>query len=341
MENIEQQILRFNELSMEEQQAIEAYVEMHPEWRSFWEEVKALHALREEMQLFQDVDDEALAYYVVAQHFDVVGDSAALQRVFDRVEERLSNDPGLHARYSELVQRLENLTATLDPIAQFEELSGFCLSPEEGVEAASGAPGREAVPGARSSSRRSAPIFTLSRAVRWAAAAVVLVAAVYGALFTVSYFTQSRIEQLALVDLSETEIGGYQLVTRGGQASIDSLSTDALYLHALQTLRAARITTLGLFPRYDRQRLTEAEDLLQRVIEREPSRSFLQIEAYFFLGKVHLAQGEIEAARSNFQTVIHHEGRRTQEAVEILTVLQEQYPAHGQSYVRGQSYMIG
>jgi tetratricopeptide (TPR) repeat protein len=169
----------------------------------------------------------------------------------------------------------------------------------------------------------------LPRVARWAAAAVVLVAVLYGGLYGISRATQSSLERLAVVEASETQIEGYALTTRGASATSDVDSSGALYLDALRTLREARESTLGLFPRYNIDELSRAETLLQQVIEREGPRSFLQVEAYFFLGKVHLAQGNIEAARSNFQTVALREGRRSMEATEILAELQEEYPAHG------------
>ena len=331
MDNIESKILQFGSLSPEEQRDVEAYVEEHAEWRAFLDEVKALEAMRRDMPFLLRIDDEALAYYTVATHSEL-GASAALHRVFEDVEARLSTDAELQERYQSLVRRLDEFADALDPSAQFEALSGFRI--EDDMEAAnqSAATGDQPTTHAPDSSG-TARIFSLPRAVQWAAAAVVLMALLYGGLYGVSSVMQSEVEQLALVDLSETQIQGYQPTTRGAPATGDAASTDALYLEALRTLRDARVSVLGLFPRYDQDRLARAEELLQQVIERESSRSFLQVEAYFFLGKVHLAQGKIEAARSNFQTVAICEGRRSPEATEILTKLQQKYPAHGQGYL--------
>lgn len=335
MENIKDKILRFGGLSAEEQQAVEAYVDAHPEWRALLDEVKALSAMAREARILHRVNDEALAYYVVAQHTGLSA-SPALRRMFDDLEGRLDDDPDLRARFESLTARLQEVASSFDPAAQFEELSGFPVASLQrlSAEAASEAPAREQEEeGAWLPSIQEALLLSLPRAVQWAAVALVLVAVSYGGLFVVSQALQSDVERLALVDPGETQLEGYSLTLRGAPAVADTASTDALYLEALRTLRDAQTTTLGLFPRYDQQKLRQAEQLLQRVIEREEDRSFLQVEAYFFLGKVHLAQGKIEAARSNFQTVAICEGRRASEAVEILTRLQERYPAHGQSYL--------
>lgn len=317
MTDIETKILQFGSLSADEQRRVEAYVDAHPEWGSFLEDVKTLDALRDEMASQLRTDDDVLAYYAVATHTELTP-SAPLERVFTALEARLNTDAALQERYEALVQRLDAIGESIDPVAQFESLSGFRLNAD--------------APPDRSSTEEKATtrLVVLPRALRWAAAAVVLVAVAYGGLYGVSSATQSDIERLALVDASETQVEGYSLTTRGASATSSVDSSSALYLDALLTLRGARKSTLGLFPRYNPDELARAETLLQRVIEREGARSFLQVEAYFFLGKVHLAQGNIEAARSNFQTVALHEGRRSQEATDILTELQQTYPAHEQ-----------
>ena len=335
MDNIKEKILRFDTLSAEDQQAVEAYVDAHPEWRALFDEVRALSDMAREARILRHVDDETLAYYVVAEHTEL-GASPALRRIFDELEACLDDDPELRTRYDALASRLEELAASFDPTAQFEALTGFEVASLKGLSSddASDAPaGRPAEQAAPSSSEHEALVVSLPRAVRWAVAAVVVIGVLYGGLFAASRVMQSDVERLASVEPGETRVEGYSLTLRGAPAAADTTSTDALYLQALRTLRDARTTTLGLFPRYDQQKLGQAEQLLQRVIKREESRSFLQVEAHFFLGKVHLGQGKIEAARSNFQTVATSEGRRAAEAVEILTQLQKQYPAHRQSHL--------
>lgn len=333
MDNIEEKILQFGALSPEAQQNIEAYVRDHPEWKAMLRDVKALETMCRDARLMYRADDEVLAYYVVARRTQLEP-SAALRAVFRRLEERLAGDPELRARHDALQGRLEELAASLDPAAQFEKLSGYDMASLDDLSVGP-SPKQTAPDEGGHQSASEARILALPRAIRWAAAAVVLVGLLYGGLYVVSEATQSDADQLALVNLSETQIEGYELTMRGAPATADTASSDALYLEALRTLRSARTSTLGLFPRYDRDRLAQAEQLLERVIEREAPRSFLQIEAHFFLGKVHLAQGDVEAARSNFQTVARQEGRRTSEAVDILTKLQEMYPAHGATSTAG------
>jgi tetratricopeptide (TPR) repeat protein len=170
----------------------------------------------------------------------------------------------------------------------------------------------------------------ISRPARWAIAAVALCVAVYGLLYAASWSTQSTVDRLAAMDVSTDVIEGYQTRVRSPmpQASADTMPDD-LYLRALPLLRNARTSTLGLFPHFDLRKLSEAESLLQRVVDRTEPGSFLQLEAYFYLGKINLAQGEVETARTQFQEVVRREGRRAESAYQILKELEEIRPVGG------------
>ena len=164
---------------------------------------------------------------------------------------------------------------------------------------------------------------------RVAVRAALVLAVAYGALWLGGRWTQGEVQRLAAVDVSETVIEGYETRTRSAAppATAEARSPDALFLEALQHLRRARVTTLGLFPRYDDARLARAEALLAAVVKREAQGSFLQLEARFFLGKVHLAQGDAEAARPHLKAVAAEEGRRAEEATRLLLQLQDAAPA--------------
>lgn len=341
MENIEKKILDYWQLTPPERKAVEEYVESNPEWAPLLSDVRVLEELAAEARLLRAMSpgDEALAYYVVARRFQEGEFSESLHSVFQRIEVRLEKDPDLQARYEALEERLEETMGALNPKEQFEALTGRTLSEETPSR---GRADRETVPSARSRAVSSSPpgnnsadasaatarLIRLPRGARWAVAASIAVAAVYGVLFVVSWSTQSTVERLAAVEPSETTLEGYEVRTRGRTSpAAEKLSTDMLYRQALATLGEARTSTLGLFPRYDQQKLNEAEALLTRVVEREDSGSFLQLEAYFFLGKVNLAQGKVEAARSHFKAVVAGEGRRAREATRILETLQEAAPA--------------
>jgi hypothetical protein len=166
--------------------------------------------------------------------------------------------------------------------------------------------------------------------VRWGGAAIALLLGAYVVLFAASEASQSTVDRLAAVDVSNQVVDNYSsTATRSAVPARDTLTADQLYVDALTAVRNARTSTLGLFPRYDDSKLSRAEQLLTRVLDRTESGSFLALEAQFYLGKVRLAKDQVESARSNFVTVVEQEGRMAGEARSILETLQEEGPSNG------------
>lgn len=334
MKDIEAKILRFNHLSDEEQEVVESYVQDHDEWSDLLRDVKMIGELTDKVQLLQDptASDEALAHYAVARHFSFGSTSTRLEAIFRDVEQRLEENPELRRRLDEIEERIEESLHTLDVEAHFERVTGHSL--EDAQHDASQAAVTTVGARSRDRSAEEVPLLgwigRLPTGVRWAAATVVTLLVLYGGLFLVSEWTQEPAQRLAVVDIDETEIEGYEPRVRGEAPanSAEELTADEAYLQALHHLRDAQTTTLGLFPRYDGEALEEARDLLQTVVDDEEAGTFVQLEAHFFLGKTLLAQSHIEEARSHLRTVAMGEGRHTEEAVDILTALEEHYPAY-------------
>ncbi|PSQ86781.1 MAG: hypothetical protein BRD30_09295, partial [Bacteroidetes bacterium QH_2_63_10] len=149
-------------------------------------------------------------------------------------------------------------------------------------------------------------------------------------LYGVSQATQSTLDRLAAVEVSDQVVENYASAEmRSPMPESDTASVDDQYLEALSALRGARSSTLGLFPRYDTEMLNRAERRLNEVLQQVEPESFLALEAHFYLGKIALAQEEVFAARRHFKAVVKGEGRRAQEAYEILKTLQQEQIAGG------------
>ena len=343
MTRTEHRILSYPHLSPEEQREVEAYVDEHPEWAALLDDVRSLQTLAEAVQREQDASRTAsvLAVYVVGRHLAPDDASTELQEAFADMEARLQDDEVLRRRAEAMQDRVEEAEAAVNPRQHFETLTGQEVAagpavPDETIRevAESSPPPREPTGESRSSGEIKADrapdrapatgAATMSRPARWAMAAVVLVAAVYGLLYAASWSTQSTAQQLAVMNVNTDVIESYQTRVRSPMPQAASDTTpDALYLEALPLLRDARTSTLGLFPHFDQRKLKEAETLLHRVLEKTPDGSFLQLEAYFHLGKINLAQGEVETARGQFKEVVRREGRRATEAYRILRELEE------------------
>jgi len=326
METVEEKILGYPHCSEEEQKEIEAFVESNPEWARLLQDVRVLETLVSSAPLEPGTGLEAcVATYVVVTHVHPDAVPPALDRVFAQLEARLQEHGALRERVESMRGRLEAVEAEVDPPTQFEELSGYSLSPtsEEGGRANEEVQTTSASGPASLGAFLTKPFRGLPFAVRWAGAAVIFLVGTYGGLYGISMASQSTLDRLATVDVSDRVVESYSTTrTRSPVPSADTVSAQARYLEALSTLREARTSTLGLFPRYDADAVARARELLTDVVEQEDAGSFLALEARFYLGKVHLAQGHIESARSNFRTVVERGGRQAEEARDILLRLQ-------------------
>jgi hypothetical protein len=339
MQNVEEQILSYPHLSAERQREIEVYVENHPEWASLLQDVRAIESLARTKQE-RTVRDPLLTTYVVVQRLHPEGVPTGLEDAFRRLEQKMGEESALRERAESAREHLEAAEAAVDPVAHFEELTPHSLNPDtiENSEAPSHA--EQAVADREEAyTEADAPIqrvveqlLELPLALRWAGAAVALLLGVYVALFAASEASKSTLDRLAAVDVSNQVVDNYASTsTRSALPSPDTLTTDQLYVDALTTLRQARHSTFGLFPNYDAEKLDRAEQLLTRVLDRTESGSFLALEAQFYLGKVQLAQEQVESARSNFKTVVERRGRMAEEARGILEALQKEYPTEERS----------
>lgn len=332
MQNVEEQILAYPHLPVEKQREVEAYVEDHPEWASLLRDVRSLESLTREQET-EFSSGALVTTYVVAKHLHPGEVSSELKEAFRRLEQTMEDDPALRERVEAAQRRVEEAEAAIDPVSHFEELTGHALQPDVDKASASAesaaaarepARGRDALAPIRSFVDE---LFRLPLAVRAAGAAVALLLGTYVVLFAASEASQSPLDRLATVDVSNQVVDNYaSTATRSATSPADTTTADQLYIDALTAVQDARTSTLGLFPSYDAEKLERAEQLLEQVLDRTESGSFLALEAHYYLGKTHLAQEQIEVARSHFKTVVKQEGRMAEEARDILETLQEEYP---------------
>lgn len=103
-----------------------------------------------------------------------------------------------------------------------------------------------------------------------------------------------------------------------GAAANGGGTATAYYVRALDRLRTAETSVLGLFPRFRAEPLDSAASLLRRVIALEPDDSFLADEAHYFLGKTELARGNVAEAERELSRVATSPGVRAEDARRLL-----------------------
>lgn len=140
-------------------------------------------------------------------------------------------------------------------------------------------------------------------------AAAFLLIGLYGALWLTSRATRPSIYALASVSLYEDVIQG---PVRG--AAPDRQSA---FRQGAEALFAAHRSTLGFFPRYDREQVEQAIALLRQAYE-EADDDFQRAERAFFLAKAHLMREDVSGARYWLEQVREQEVVDYQEAADDL-----------------------
>lgn len=319
MDDVEERILAYPHLPVDEKREVEAYVEANPAWAPLLRDVRSL----EYGSVFStdgELPDALIPTFVVIESLGADEAPPALQAAFDRLKVQIQEDEELRDKVETARTRLREAEARIDPTSRFEELTSYKLA------GASSREDRHETVVTRGRQWSVVEVFrTLPRLARGLTIAAAVLAVVYGGLFQAGRMTQSTVDRLAAVDVSDQVIEDYTSTkTRSPGSNVTITATDSLYLEALSSLRNTRTATLGLFPRYDYEELRRSEELLSQVVEKVAPESFLALEARFYLGKVALAQQQLDVARKQFETVVDQQGRKADDAKRILDALEEE-----------------
>jgi hypothetical protein len=335
MDNVEEQILSYPHLPPDRKRAVEAYVESNPEWASLLQDVRTFESVS---ATGEGLTASVLRAYVVVEHVEQSENrSPALEKALDRIRQQLQSDPDLQARVEEIRRRVTAAEDAIDPVAQVEQLTGGDAEEEwsddsptvrgEGATdrtnraTSEDGNGRGHTASAKGAFARR--LNEIPSSVRKAGLVLLLLLAGYLTLAGVSRMSQTSLDRLSTITVDEKMLENYRRIVGSPASTGDTLTTGALYMKTLSTLRHARTSTLGLFPRYNADSLQHGKSGLERVIRRTESGSFLALEAHFYLGKVHLAQRNLDEAKSAFKFVVQREGRRKNDAYRILRALEQ------------------
>ncbi|MEZ4700547.1 MAG: hypothetical protein R2834_09470 [Rhodothermales bacterium] len=298
---IEEYILSYGVLGEAARRDVEAYVANHPHYAGVLEEARALF---EEIQSAPPRPSDAdMADRLIDALFDQVKPD------HDTLLETIAASPALSARYRELADRLQRLTAPVDPVARFEQLSGHSL--------ADLAADRE-----EQARRDRAPLQRAGRFLRRRGIVLATVAVVC-LLVGIPSARLRAIDRLAYMPASELDLDGYDTIVRGEALPDGDIPADLAYRYALASFKHARSSGFGLFPRYDADALDRSAALLKRVIQDASSTSFLGQEARFALAKVYLAGSDASDARPLLVEVAAGDSHRATEAAELLARLRD------------------
>ncbi len=238
------------------------------------------------------LDDDTIAHLVASE---LIGgpQSRAVDETWSYLRERLERDGDLRARVDSARAHAERIErASEDPIAAFERLSGHSLSQPKQIKAERSALRRRTNdrPAAQRAGRPARTAF-----LRYALMVAFVLVGLYGVLGIASRSSLSELQMMGVPGDGIYQMGREQ-VFRGDVRVPGPDSNDARFRQAINLIKDARETTIGLFPRYDRSKLSEARTLLQAIRETEEENTFLHLEALYLLGKTMLLQEDAEAA---------------------------------------------
>lgn len=325
MDDIELRLLNYDELPAPEREEVDAYVAEHPEAASLLVEGRRLRAILEEAgRLDTEVPDaEAIAQFIAAQHMGQHPLPPDLEALGRRIEASFEEHPEVERQYSMMRERLKALAASAEsPRAQFERLTSRKLgasrqtksTSESTTPAAARPPRRDRSKGWRTSVTSHLSLVQQFSLPRLAFAATFIVMLLYGGLYLASRAGQPDYVRLADLDTIENEFAGLRLRGPDGQPDLAA----GRYAAALDALRAAQSSTLGLFPHYEPEGLNEAVRLLEEAAELEGQGSALGLEAWFLIGKIRLYEGRTDDAREVFEIVVQREGPSAPDAQRLL-----------------------
>ena len=314
MKNLVEYIWSYGQLSDHEKSTVEAYVAQHPEYAPALAESKAVYAQLEATTLFLEgsPSDVALAYYVAQQHMLDKPLPGLLEQAYERLKTHIETMPHVKQRYIEIEQRMGAVAAHSDPVAHFEQLTGYDVDKDfavvEGPVLSTAAPDRPAL-------QRPKHRFAGLRHRNSVLFVPVLLLLIGSMLY------MNRIPRTAYTEPQTLLINGYTYVDRGLESFPKPVAPDIVFIFAQQVLHKAQHVWFGVYYTYDEQALDEAETLFIRVIENPHVSLFLEEESRFLLSKVYMAQGEYEKAKIQLDAVIGKESRRSQEAAALRAAL--------------------
>lgn len=182
---------------------------------------------------------------------------------------------------------------------------------------------------------------------KYAFAAVIIIAFLYGSLFMISKFTAPEYYDLSGVDKNTDVYVTRGRVTNDFQKSIKALDennfTKAVeflksdiknnpgdetifyshYVLGLIYLQNAETDFIGLFPHYNIEYAESALSSFESSIQQNTSGKFqnINLDAYFYSAKANLMLDKIDEAKKDLKMVIDNKGSKMKEAQEILTEL--------------------
>lgn len=305
---------RYWELEPDERREFLEYARDNDEIRSEVEGIEQFEeALRQATRIASDpLSDDALLLYADRDDLDTT--DPVIARTLNLIEEAIHGNADAERRYRVLEKRLKHF----DSAVPRQGLAALSARMESGRELVDADPDRKTLDatgprkGSSTSAEPAAPYQStpgrstrmrdyrrLAWPLRHVTSSVVTAAAVYLVLFVFSFMVSPRETRLAHLSSDDAAVELLLSSERGDLLHGEIVSS---ILQAASMLRSAQVSTLGLFPRYDVERLERASVALEELYTTDLPSELVPYVAYF-LSKSYLARGDIYNARLVLRSV--------------------------------------
>ena len=268
-------------------------------------------------------DDQLLPYWAVEEDSRTLR-PAAIEQAWRRLSVRLKNDSSRNVRFQEMKRRkadeFDADSAEANLLTHFYKVSGHTADDLDDIssfvrprmlrsESEVAIARTQAIPRIRrnrlvSKGSLLAPLFVVY---------VLILALTRPATSLSVTILDPEVQSIAWLNLGETSRGGGQ---------IWELEMKAMYQQAFAQIRGSRTSILGVFPGFDRNKLSLAADLLEHAIIFQGQREISSSRAILLLAQARWHLGRTQDAKDLFQIVINRADDDTPMARDIIEKLE-------------------
>lgn len=325
MPRLRKKLLAFKDLNRQEQLELVEYLIAFPETFALVdaESLAAIFLQTPDLPSNDPATRAALAYVATYHYWSSHPPAGKVLALFTQVKAQLRERADLRAEFEAIEARALNLNAMQTPGAPVDSGTDHQQHPDASEEPER--PDRLPRRRARAASsylrwlRFDLPATPSSRMLGGGLAVIAGLLVLYGILAIADRATRSELYHLAYEEASIfPSSGSVRSGVNGSQQIAEQLLTDAV-----REVISSRRTVLGLFPRYDKERLQWAKEALRQVVRSEQANPWLRSEAGFLLGAVLIADGNLEEAECVLSEVAQGTSDRAEQAAAIIREIKD------------------
>lgn len=332
--NIDWYLDAYPGLDPDEQQAVEEFIELHPEhpkhsvYQTRMLEARMMSELLYDAGALADAgrDEETLPYALVAEYVPGFRMPECLSTALSRLTRRRQGEAGLSSAYLGYRSRMSDQPLHRTALEHFEYVTGHVVA--ESVQEPSLDSGSRRHPGPRFQRAGTAPTPTdrppaagrvrkVMPSAKAMAGPLALVASVIIVLYGANYLNESPTERMAHIRTTDLN---WAYVGKTNRGFLTSWEKEAFrgYSRAIDLVAESRKSIFGLFPTYRSYYLYRARRILKVAMDEHRKSQTPSPEAFLLLGKLNFLLGDMDKAIPALRDASFQDGRAAAEAHTFL-----------------------